>query len=46
MNDQHKIITLDIKDLHVNLTIKNVIKITKFWLSKINNQTIVIKQAF
>jgi len=45
INDQHKIITLDIKDLCVNLTIQNVIRITKFWLSKNNNPTIVIKQA-
>jgi len=45
INDQHKIITLDIKDLRVNLTTQNVIKITKFWLSKNNNPTIVIKRA-
>jgi hypothetical protein len=44
-SNQHKIITLDIKELYVNLPIQNTINITKFWLSKHNNQTIVIKQT-
>jgi hypothetical protein len=37
--------TLDIKDLYVNLPIKNIINITKFWLHKNNNQTMVVKQT-
>jgi hypothetical protein len=45
INDQHEIMTLDINNLYVNLTIQNLIKITKFWVSKNNNQTTVIKQA-
>jgi hypothetical protein len=45
INDQHKIITLDIKDLYVNLPTQNIINITKFWLSKNNNRSIVIKQT-
>jgi hypothetical protein len=44
INDQHKITTLDIKDLYVNLPTQNIIIITKFWLNKNNNQTIVVKQ--
>jgi hypothetical protein len=34
INDQHKIITLDIQDLYVNIPTQNIINITKFWLSK------------
>ena len=30
INNQHKIITLDIKDLYVNLPIQSIINITKF----------------
>ena len=39
INSQHKIFTLDIKDLYVNLPIQNIISVTKFWL---NNTTINI----
>ena len=45
INDQHKIITLDIQDLYVNIPTQNIINITKFWLSKNINQTIVILQT-
>jgi hypothetical protein len=44
INDQHKITTLDIKDLHINLPSQNIISITKCWLNINNNQTIAVKQ--
>ena len=37
INEKCKIITLDIKDLYVNLSIQNILKITEFWLNE-NNQ--------
>ena len=37
INENHKIITLEIKDLYVNLSIQNILKITVFCLNK-NNQ--------
>jgi hypothetical protein len=30
-------ITLDVNDLYVNLPIRNILHITKFWLNKHNN---------
>ena len=36
IRENHKIITLDIKDLCVNLPIKGIIQTTKFWLDKIS----------
>jgi len=36
---------LDVKDLYVNLPIENIINITKFWLNKNNNQTMIVKQT-
>jgi hypothetical protein len=45
INYQHKIIILDVKNLYVNLPIENITNITKFWLSKNNSRTIVIKQT-
>ena len=44
VNNQHKIITLDIEDLYVNLPIKNILNITKFWLNIFNNQLQITKQ--
>ena len=45
VNNQHKIITLDIKDLYVNLPIKkNILAITKFWLNMFNNQPQITQQ--
>jgi len=38
-------ITLCIKDLYVNLPIQNIINITKFWLNKNNNETMVVQQT-
>ena len=37
INKNTKMLTLDIKDLYVNLPIKDTIKITKYWLDKNNN---------
>ena len=45
INDQHKITTLEVQSLYVNIPTQNIINITKFWLSKNNNQTIVILQT-
>ena len=42
IRNQHKILTLDNKDLYVNLPIQNIVNITKFWLHKHNNQHIII----
>ena len=36
INENNKIITLDIKDLYVNLPIKNILRVTEFWLNKHN----------
>lgn len=44
-NNQHKITTLDIKELHVNFPTQNIINITKFWLNINNNQNIIVKQT-
>ena len=44
--DEHiKIITLDIKDLYVNLPIQGIIQTIKFWLRKHNNSSMVIEQT-
>ena len=34
ITENHKIITLDIKDLYVNLPKKGIVQTTKFWLDK------------
>jgi len=36
INENNRIITLDIKDLYVNLPTKNILRITAFWLNKGN----------
>jgi len=38
-------ITLDIKDLYVNLPIQNILHITKFWLNKHNNSNMITEQT-
>jgi len=38
-------ITLDIKDLYVNLLIQNILHITKFWLNKHNNISMIKEQT-
>jgi len=40
INKHSRMITLDMKHLYVNLTIQNILHITKFWLDKHNNNTI------
>ena len=44
ITSEQMIITLDIKELYVNLPTQNIISITKFRLDKYNNQNIIIKQ--
>jgi hypothetical protein len=38
-------ITLDIKDLYVNLPIQTILHITKFWLNKHNNVNTITEQT-
>jgi hypothetical protein len=40
-----KIITLDIKDLYVNLPVQGILQTTKFWLSKHNNTNTTIEET-
>ena len=45
VNEQMRIITLDIKDLYVSLPIQGIIRNTKFWLNKnINNSELIEKK--
>jgi len=37
--------TLDIKDLYVNLPIKNILHFTKFWLNKHNNINMITEHT-
>jgi len=37
INENTKMITLDIKDLYMNLPLKGIIKATKYWLNRNNN---------
>jgi hypothetical protein len=45
VNENNRIITLDIKDLYVNLPIKNILRITEFWLNKWNKDRNTTKQT-
>ena len=45
IKEQMKIITLDIKDLYVNLPIKGIIQTAKFWLNKNGNDRELTKQT-
>lgn len=45
MRENHKIITLDIKDLYVNLPTKGIIQSTRFWLHKNSIDTTIIEQV-
>jgi len=40
INEHNMMITLDIKDLHVNLPTKNILHITKFWLNRCNHDPV------
>ena len=46
INEQMKIITLDIKDLYVNLPIQGITRTTKFRLNKNINDNRLIKQTY
>ena len=45
INENHRIITLDIKDLYVNLPIQNILRIMKFWLNKHNCDNTTTEQT-
>jgi hypothetical protein len=45
INNHNKMITLDIKDLCVNLPVQNILHITKFWLNKHNNSNMITEQT-
>jgi len=44
INENMKMITLDIKDMYVNLPIKGIIQTTKFWLNRNSNNSKQITQ--
>jgi len=45
-NSKHNgMMTLDIKDLYVNLPVQNILHITKFWLNKHNNINMIKEQT-
>jgi len=44
-NENHKLITLDIKDLYVNLPVQGIIQITKFWLNKDSCDNTITEQT-
>ena len=41
----YKLITLDIKDLYVNLPIQSIMRTTRFWLNKGNHDKIITEQV-
>ena len=45
INENNRIITLDIKDLYGNLPTKNFLHITEFWLNKGNQDQLTIHQT-
>ena len=46
-NEQMRTITVDIKDLYVNLPIQGIIRTTKFWLNKnINDSELIIQASY
>jgi hypothetical protein len=45
ISKHNKMITPDIKDLYVNLSIQNILHITKFWLNKHNNINTITEQT-
>jgi hypothetical protein len=45
INENAKIVTLDIKDLYVNLPIQGILNTTKIWLNKNDNDKITKQQA-
>ena len=45
ISKHNRMITLDIKDLYVNLPVQNILHITKFWLNKHNNINTITEQT-
>jgi hypothetical protein len=45
INEDNRIITLDIKGLYVNLPIKYILLITEFWLNKCNQDCVTTEQT-
>jgi len=45
IDGNYKLITLDIKDLYVNLPIQSIIRTTRFWLNKGNHDKIITEQV-
>jgi len=45
INENNRIITLDIKDLYINLPTKNILRITESWLNKNSQDQITIHQT-
>ena len=45
-DEQMRVISLDIKDLYVNLPIQGILKTTKFWLNRNINDNKLIKQTY
>jgi hypothetical protein len=43
--DYHRTISLDIKDLYVNIPIKDILRITKIWLQKQRHNNKIIEQT-
>jgi hypothetical protein len=44
-NENHKLITLDIKDLYVNLPVQGIIQTTKFWLNRKGCDNTITRQT-
>jgi len=45
VNKHNRMITLDIKDLYVNLPVKNILQVHKFWLNKHYNNNTITEQT-
>jgi len=45
ISEHNRMITLDIKDLYVNLPVQNILHITKFWLYKHKNSNTITEQT-
>jgi hypothetical protein len=45
LHSSNRLISLDIKDLFTNLSIKNILHTTAFWLSKNDNDRMLIEQT-
>jgi len=45
ISKHNRMITLDIKDIYVNLLIQNILHVAKFWLNKHNNISMIAEQT-